>query len=233
MLLKRKYLLAILIFTLCIFTSTVQGKAMNTGFSTNELSKEEQESFISNINITLLTAEPAKKNILCFDVNESGLVAIGQVGSNRKVLCVYNAEGAFLYGYTFNCTGTFVAEWNSEYLNIYFVRSDVIISLDSDGNILDIKEVQNTIDNNAHNNTLLYSTSRIVGDTTYLVRNDMGIFNWVATSYSQIIAMDTNGVEHIIYDVPSPQPGEIVVSLIVILIFVSTTIASSIKKKVN
>ena len=203
--LKRGCLFLLFLFLFALFVNTIGVNAMNTGFSTEEINSQNEESFISYTAISPLKEEPGKKGIVCFDVNEKSMIAIGQdrVG-NKKTVCIYSADGSFLYGYTFNCAGSFTVEWDSEILNIYFVRSNVIISLDSDGNMLDIKKVQNTISNKSHTNALLSST-RIVGDTTYLIRNDMGLFNWIAVSYSQIVVIGADDVEHIIYDMNNIQ----------------------------
>lgn len=228
--LKRTFLFFSFLFMFVFLTNVKEVNAMNTGFSTEELTGEERNTFVSNIRISHFTMEPVKRSILCFDVNENGMIAIGRNGAYGKEVCIYAADGNFLYGYTFDCSQSFGVEWDNEYINIYFVRSDVIISLDSDGNILDIKKVQNTINNNTQSNHLLYSTTRSVGDTTYLIRNDMGIFNWIAFSYSQIIAIDATGTEYIIYDVNSTQSFKTVVFFVVILMCVSVAVAIIIRR---
>lgn len=222
---KLIYLLLSFVLLIVISTNAIEANAMNTGFSTEELSEETKNMFISNISISPLKAEPAKKDILCFDVNEQGMIAIGQKDSQRKEVCVYTSQGEFLYGYTFNCTQSFCVEWDEQYVNIYFVRSDVIISLDSDGNILDAKKTLDTIDNNSYINSLLFSTTRTVGNTTYLIRNDMGIFNWIAPSFSQIVTIDETGTESIIYDVNSMQFTKMIITTSFIFVFVLVAIA--------
>lgn len=222
---KLIYLLLSFVLLIVISTNAIEANAMNTGFSTEELSEETKNMFISNISISPLKAEPAKKDILCFDVNEQGMIAIGQKDSQRKEVCVYTSQGEFLYGYTFNCTQSFCVEWDEQYVNIYFVRSDVIISLDSDGNILDVKKTLDTIDNNSYINSLLFSTTRTVGNTTYLIRNDMGIFNWIAPSFSQIVTIDETGTESIIYDVNSMQFTKMIITTSFIFVFVLVAIA--------
>lgn len=207
--------LPIIIIVLC--STAVKADAMKTGFSTEELTQEDKNTFISNIDISLLTSEPVKQGIRCFDVNEEGMIAIAQNGRDGKEICVYSSDGTFLYGYVFDCSQSYGVEWDGANLNIYFVRSDVIISVDADGNILDIKKVRDTIDNNSYSNSLLYSTKRIVGNTTYVIRNDFGVFNWIATSYSELIAIDATGEEHVIYDVSSTQFIKTVVIFVAIL----------------
>lgn len=221
---KRIYLLISFALLIVISTNAIEVNAMNTKFSTEELSEETKTTFVSNINVSPLSAEPEKKGVLCFDVNEQGMIAVGQNDSQCKEICVYTSQGEFLYGYTFNCNQSFCVEWDEQHINIYFIRSDVIISLDSDGNILDIKGVQDTIDNNSYRNSLLYSTTRTVGNTTYLIRNDMGIFNWIASSFSQIVTIDATGMESIIYDVNSMQLTKMIVTISLICVFVLVAI---------
>ena len=148
------------------------------------------------------------------------MIAIGQKGPQGKEVCIYTPQGEFVYGYAFNCTQSFGVEWDEQHINIYFVRSDVIISLDSDGNILDIKRVQDTTDNNTYRNSLLYSTSRSSGDTTYIIKNDMGFFNWFASSYSQIITIDATGTECIIYDINPVQLTNVIVTIGIVCVLV-------------
>ena len=223
--LKQIYLCISFVLLIVISTNAIEVNAMNTGFSTEELSEETKTTFVSSINVSPLSDEPEKKGVLCFAVNEQGMIAVGQNDSQCKEICVYTSQGEFLYGYTFNCNQSFCVEWDEQHVNIYFIRSDVIISLDSDGNILDIKAAQDTIDNNTYRNSLLYSTTRTVGDTTYLIRNDMGIFNWIATSYSQIITIDATGTESIIYDVNSMQLTKTIVTISLICVFVFVAVA--------
>lgn len=228
--LKRSFLFLLSVFMIVLFTNMVEVKAMNTGFETNHFPTEEKNTFIANINILPIGKESAKKSITCFDVNNNRLIAIGQNTLDRKTICIYSSDGVFQYGYTFNCSGAFGVEWDEENLNIYFVRSGAIVSVTPTGEVLDVFEVQNTIDNNTHSNDVLYSTRRIIGDTTYLIRNDMGIFNWIAISYSQIITIDATGAECIIYDVNSTQFLNTVVLFIFILMFVSVAVALVIRE---
>ena len=123
-----------------------------------------------------------------------------------------------------------MSKWDKEYINIYFVRSDVIISLDSECKIIDIRRVQDTIANNTHRNYLLSSTCREIGDVTYQIRNDMGIFNWIALSYSQIVTVDSAGIETIIYDVNSNQFLIIVAISVIIFVFVSGVIVGVVRE---
>lgn len=214
----------------CIFILllSVNVSAINTGFSTGELSEELQKSFVSNVNLSAFTVTPEKKGLDCFDVNENGTVAIGQGIFRRKEVCVYSSEGIFLYGYAFNSSGDFAVEWDGEVINIYFVRSDVIMSVAPDGTVLDVEKVQSTIANSNYYRELCRSI-RTVGDTTYQARNDMGILNLFASSYSQVIVTDITGSESVFYDVNSIQLIKMIITVVVVCTFVTIVIVKLVK----
>ena len=199
---KQGFKLLFIVFLIIFVTNGTNVKAMKTGFSTEELSEEEKTTFISNTHLQVLKKEPEKRGIQCFDVSEEGLVAVGHNSSREedKEVCVYTSQGEFVYGYAFACGQSFAVEWDHENLNIYFIRSEVIISVDPKGGILDIRIVSSTIDNSIYLNDLEY-VRRTIGDMTYRVRCDMGILNIFTIYYSQIVIIDAAGIEHVIYDV--------------------------------
>lgn len=201
---KASRCLSVLLLVLFMTTLLPQVSAMNSGFSTQPLTDRETNLFISNVGLSLLTEEPSRKPIECFDVNTDQEIAIGQSDSNKKIVCVYSNNGVFQYGYKFNCSGRFGIEWDKQNLNIYFFRSDVIMSVSPDGAVLDIRNVENTLNNNDYRNAFFHTTQRTVADKTFVIRNDMGILNYLASSYSQLVTSDSTG-ETILYDVGSTQ----------------------------
>lgn len=217
---RRRCMFLAILLTLCLyFINTTKVYAMNTGFLTEKLSQKETDIFIENINILLLNEEPERKAIRCFDVSSDGLIALGQNNGERKEVCIYSTEGVFQYGYSFKCGQSFGVEWSNENINIYFVRSDVIVTLNCNGNIMAIAEVSDTIENNTYRNHLLYSQNRIVGNNTYSVKNDMGLLNLIATSYSQLLFVNADGEEVVLYDVNSTQFTQMLLICIGVIVF--------------
>lgn len=199
--------------------------AMNTGFSTGTLSKNDIETFIENVNISILENEPQRQAIECFDVDEEGTIAIGYSDSQNKTVCIYTNNGDFQYGYSFECSGKFGIEIHNRVLNIYFVRSDVAIAINSKGEIESILEIKNTSDNYNYWNNHVFLTKRKIGDNEYILKNDMGIFNVFASSYSQLIITNKNGEKSIMYDVNSTQFSNMVIKFIGVLVFICLVIA--------
>ncbi len=219
-----------IIFLLLLIGGGVEVFAMNTGFSTVSLSADDIDTFFKNVKISVLTDEPPKKAIECFSVNEDGLIAIGCSNLENKTVCIYSSDGDFQYGYSFKTTGSFGIELDKSVLNIYFVRSDVAISINPVGEVESILKIQNTSENNSYWNHSVFSTKRKIGDTEYAIKNDMGIFNVLATSYSQLIITNGNGEKSILYDVNSDQLFTTLVVFIMALAFVCLAVFAIIRE---
>ena len=212
---KKNYLFLLIALLSVLFANPIKVNALNTGFDTNDRPAEKKESSISNINLSLITEEPAKKGIVCFDVNDNHLIAVGQrTASIKKTVCVYSTDGVFQYGYTFESYGAFGLEWDNENLNIYFVRGDIIVSVTPSGEVVDVLEIQDTKSNNEYSSELLYSTKRTIGNTEYSIESDFGAFlDFFAPLYSQIVITNENGERSFIYDVNDEQLFNMVLSI--------------------
>ncbi len=170
------------------------------GFSTQPISDEQKAQIVENLNITLLTEEPSHRIIQCFDVREDGRIAIGTTGFFKHAIYVYDS-GEFLYGYSFKGAGDFGIEWNGDCINIYSVRSDLLKTVSPQGEVEEILEIPYTYDNDRYSDYLLYSTERNIGGNKYVVKKNVGIFNFLAGySYSQLFVTDDVGSTSILYD---------------------------------
>ncbi len=227
---KYIYRFLSLVFVLLFLTGVLETKAMNTGFATEDFTEEKKAQIMENIDITLFTTTPQKRGILCFDVNEKGMIAVYQEHSDNKEVCIYTSQGEFLYGYSIKTNGSIRVEWDNENINVLFVRGGILASVDPKGNILDLKEVPSTVENSIYLLDL-ESTYRKVGETKYRIRNDQGlILNVLTFSFSQIVVMDPDGTERIIYDINTEQLIKKILILILISICVTTVIVGIVRE---
>ncbi len=213
-----------------------------TATASSNLTEDEINKVLSNVNIILLKKEPSKKNIDCFDVRNDGAVAILQNrSSNRRVICIYDNKSEFLYGYEFTTTGSAAIEWNDDLLSIYLIRSESIISVDSNGNVVDVSEYELTSEQNSHINYLISSSPRVINEITYTPKND-GIARFLGTSFSKLVVKDDNGTETVFYESDISSQNEIyydickyaVLTITAVLAITLTTILSiTIKKKLK
>lgn len=222
----RKKIFVMLFFAVLLYvcgTSAVV-LAMNTGFSTQTMNTEDQKTFLSNIQLVKEEKEPDKNGIVCFDVNEDGLIAIGTRDSSQKSVAIYNLSGDYKYSYNFNCNQSFGVEWDGNNLIIYFVRSNVAALVDENGTIPELREIENTTENNSYWNHSVFSTQRTVGEYKYIIKNDMGPFNIFASSYSQLVAEDEQGNQTILYNVNNAQMTKTIIIFIAVIAFVATAV---------
>ena len=213
------------IISLIICNGGVNAFAMNTGFSTSEMNSKDQHTFLSNINLSQIYDEPQKSTIECFDVSESELIAIGSATSEKKYISVYDATGEFQYGYAFNCNQSFGIQWDDTNLIIFFVRSDVAALFDSNGTNMELRMINDTIDNNSYWNHSVFSKEKELNGNMYTIKNNMGLLNVFASNYSQLIKTDSDGNETIIYDVSTVQTLKTVFIITAVFLFVALVIS--------
>ena len=177
----------------------ISASALNTGFSVADMSKEEQEKIEGNMQLKLITSEPTKYPVACFDVREDGMLVIGcDAGRYKKTICVYN-QGEFQYGYTFTSAGAFEVEWDGDLINLCTVRSSLVISIDANGQILQISKIEDTFVNNSYWYDV-GANEKSVQDQTYAIQNDLGLLNLFAMNYSQLTSTNADGQTTVLYD---------------------------------
>ena len=228
---KRLYMFLIILLFGCICGRNTSVYAMGINeFETEEMSVNDIESFLDNVNLFLVNTEPAQKPIKCFDANEQGMVAIGTEDGNNKAIAIYSGNGIFQYGYRFQTEGSYGLELNNEELKIYFVRSDVAISISLSGELKNVSRISDTSENNTYWNRYVRATNRNKGEYRYVLRNDIGILGVFASSYSQLYRTDSFGNEQLVYDANSFQFFNILIMFLGILVFVCIVVIVIIKE---
>ena len=215
----KRILLTVFILFIFLWNGTSTVFAMNTGFSTEDMESGDQQIFLSNVKLSLITEEPEKQAITCFDVNDDGLVVVGSEDSTKKIVLVYDSDGTFQYGYAFNCSGSFGLEWDNNNIIIYFVRSSVAATFDARGTYLELKKIQDTTNNNYYWNHFVNATKRTINGEQYIMRNNMGLLNLFASSYSQLIKIDADENIINIYDVSSEYNIKFIVVFVAVILF--------------
>lgn len=233
--LKRKEIY-IFIFLLIWFVNCFQVSAMNTGYTTETLSKDKQKEIAALLDVRLLTDEPEKRAIECFDVNEKGLVAMGFAKisqSGRRTIAVYSDKGDFQYGYQFKTNGAFYLEWAGDNVIIHIVRGDWVVSVNPVGNVEEIQIVPQTLENSRFRRNVIQAKEKQINDEIYYLKNDMGILNFVASDYSQLWHVTSEDNEILIYDVNDAHFLRKIVWLIGICLFVGMIFLGVRKEFVN
>lgn len=78
--------------------------------------------------------------------------------------------------------------------------------------------------NNSLWNQIAKRKSVNIGQASYYVENDMGIFNFLASSYSQLITEDSQGNQTILYDVNNTQMTKTIVAFFAVIVFAAVVV---------
>lgn len=220
-----KKILSLIIAFVLIVGMGIFALASPTPFVTTPLTNEEQATFIKNVPVKKIDSMNWTNPIHFFDVNEDEMILLLFGGSSEYVVCVCNSDFEFQYGYSFDGSGSVACEWSGNDIMVYFVRSDVYAKLDKNGQWTELNRVPYSSENDKLKNNNLYGKREItVNNTTYKIQNDMGILNYVQIEhrFSQLIKIDENNNETILYDVSNEQTIRTIMVLIFIIGFVST-----------
>lgn len=222
--------------TMIIILFTVQVcfvSALESGFSTEKMSSDEQKNIISNLRIERTDKEPKNSALLCFDVSDDGYIAIGSNSLSQKNISVYDEKGSFIYGYTFKSDGSFGVGWKNDFLVIYLVRENASITLNNNGEVLLCEEIKDTAENSSYWNDEIFSAERTRNNTRYTMKNKSKLLNIFATSYSVLEKTDESGVS-IIYDNSSNYEIKLIaecMGIIVLIIIAIICLTKQFKKK--
>lgn len=188
---------------------------------TEEMSEDSKKDFLTNMGISVTTEESSPDVIVCFDVNEAGLIAIGHENSERKTVDIYNSDGSFQYGYRFHYNAEFRIKWTENNLILYFVRSSVLVELDPNGNAIHVLKTKDSVEAFENQDNLTFSHTKKVGDVKYVMRKNIGPLNLFTLSYSQVVKVTSDGCETVIYDASSVHLARVVWIVLLGTVFIA------------
>lgn len=221
------------IILLCILVNSKVIYANNNELETNAISDSDKENIWDEFKIVYSNEKPETDyTIEHFDVNTDGTIAL--VFTNSTI-GVYDFNGEYLYMISFDTVGSYEVFWLDNNLVILDERQDNAVEIDSSGNLVDIFVLDYNYGSNQRFYPYFMSTKREVDDTKFVIRNNLGVLNVLAKffAYSQLVKIDSNGTETILYDVSYNQRATVIIYSILImggLTIVVTILIRQIKK---
>lgn len=198
----QRLTIALLIFAIAA-SVPVSAKELTAGLSTEAISDEDQR--IAQFPITLVTEAPHRAGITCFAVSEDGRIALGWSAMGSHEVAVYNKDFTWQWGIRFSSPGSFGLELAPDGLLIYLVREQLAVLADQSGKIRGIRQIAASVENDRYWREHINAIIKENSDGQYRLCNDMGILNWTATSYSQLVRTDANGNQQVLYDATTAQ----------------------------
>lgn len=222
----------IMICVICILMSrkVVFAETEQTGLITEPLSAE---SLDVHGKITMMEQMVDGLKIECFAVSEQGLIAVGSAGSSdTKYIGIYDGTGSYQYGYICQVSGTYALDWDGDNLLFYSGgKEQKLFSVNPDGVVESVEKVTSDSKNDSYVQWVMRASKKVYGDKTYKLcnRDSYSIFDQRA--YSQLILVDADGKETLIYDANyNPIPYIIVGLGCLVFVVIVFSIAYKIQK---
>ncbi len=203
--------------------------AMTTGFEVNPVETD------NNIGIKIENKEYHSVSIKCFDVSDTGLIAIGTDEGSEKHVNLYDNNGTFKYGYSFTDYGTYGVGFDDENILIYISRGETVYLVDRQGNCLEKCDIINNIENNSYWNNVVFAKTKESSGNKYYLSKSPGLLGMVSPFYSRLIKKELNGEETILLDVSNEHDVYITSLIIVsiIVISISIVVVKNFGQKIN
>lgn len=218
---KSKFVIVFILIAILLSTTSYTGAyAITTGFDVESITTEKAKEFLDNINLNYENEETSCHSIKCFDISDTGLIAIGIDEDTEKHINVYDNTGTFQYGYSFENQGTYGIEFDNDNLIIYTVRGQMAYLLDNKGNCLEVFEICKTSENNSYWQHNVYAKSKSVGNSKYVLSKII-IFS---PSYTKLTKISSDGSEFVIIDVSTDSIVYIIIIIIIALIIIGISI---------
>ena len=208
----------IVIFVLVVNLLNFSGFAVDSD-TTLYKEKSNEEKFndvIDSLHFEVVDLEPVSM-LLCIDISEDNIIALASGNGSGSLISFYDNDGAFKYSLSFYSAGDFGLKWQKENIKIFFERGDYEVTINKDGEVIDIAVIDNVDDMRFIVDELYFSTKSVVNDTVYELKKNSIFLNKLSSGYSQLIITDTNGNTSIVCDVGEFQTYE---TLSVIIVFV-------------
>ncbi len=143
-----------------------------------------------------------------FDVNQKGQYALAYDGIVKDRVLVYDAEGNWLWGFTFYNDGALYVRWNEDNILVYFVRSDVIVEVDKNGNCIGMWYVLDTPERYRYVDEIFDAKECTVNGDTYRAEH------WLFThelirwgKYPRLVKITPEGEKTVLFDRTIGQLG--------------------------
>ena len=152
--------------------------------------------------------------ISCFDINLDGRIAVGYVNkSSRAYISVYNEDYEFIKGYSIRIHGDYGIVWDGKNLVIYIVRGNYLVYLDDAGNVVAIKESNNS---DYMMLKVFQAPTHETDGRLYRLENVNSFFDSFSSRYSMLSVYE-NGEKRILFDGGTTYQIKVIFAILSIL----------------
>lgn len=225
---KLNTIITIMVIITILLTSKFSIVALaddNINFDMNEISTSELSDNLIN-SLYLSEKETTGKNVRNFDISLDGNILLSMSDNSINV---YDNSLNFMYSLKFNTNGSSIAFWYNNMVAIYLDKSDTIICLNKNGDIINAYHVENTIENSKMYRNLEKSTIE-TGRHTYKLSFSSSFQRICSPDYTMLIRINKeNNTKEVVYENDSASYNIIVVIVAFTLLILIISLAVYIK----
>ena len=186
------------------------------------LSEQEAAAYASEITFSAINNPVTTMPISCFDISSDGLIAVCFTSVSSNIICVYSEDFTYLYGFSLYSAGSVGVSWIKDELNVYFVRSGILVTVDEQANITGISGFSDPVQSNRFYQNEILVTTRTFEGKQYKLDNP-GIQKLTNQDYARLSVQDSTGEVRVLYG-DSAFPSEIVIVLLVSAVIMTVAI---------
>lgn len=217
-----------LLCAVCV-SFTIGTAALSAAPETRPIEQEECDRLRRSVGITVLDQEPNIRSLTGFDIRADGAVLLG-TDDPQKTVAAYAQDGTFLFGFTFRCSGDHGVKWDDDgRVLLYLVRSDIVLTVDRAGNVLNAVELPaDNAENAAYVREEWLPKKRVIDGTAYRLKKGNGILGVFLPNYAELVRIDETGEEQIVIDlraehrlsaVPAITVSAVFIALLLLIVF--------------
>ncbi|MBR3928635.1 MAG: hypothetical protein IKJ65_06505 [Clostridia bacterium] len=232
---KHMKWLIVLIAVMLLVGIPLTASALDAGLETEPVSEEEMAELIARKanKFTKFTSYSSPRVIKCFDVREDHMIVVGSMkDATTAIIAVYDRDGVFQYGFETEIYGSFRVMWSGNDIVFYAIRSSLLLKINEDGKITDIRRVLSTTGKSVYDQKVLLSKKREVDGVTYRMTNGSVFADLLRGSLKKITRTDAQGTS-VVYDASGHQRLRIVnVAVVAVLApaFIAVCVVANVKK---
>jgi len=232
---KHRKWLIVLVAVLLLVGIPLTASALDAGLETEPVSEAEMFELIAReANEFTKFTSYSPLVIKCFDVREDHMIVVGSMkGTTTAIIAVYDGDGVFQYGFETEIYGSFRVMWSGNDIVFYAIRSSLLLKINEDGKITDIRRVAHTTGKSAYDQKVLLSKTREVDGVTYRITNGSVFTDFFRGAFKKITRTDAQGTS-VVYDASGHQRLRIVsVAVAVGLVlpaFIAVCVVANVKK---
>lgn len=207
------FVMAIILIALTVCNSY----ATNSDFLKLIDCNETYDNILQKISIKCIDEEPIKKPVKCFGV-AGRYIAIGVEDGEQKTVVIYDTQGEFQKAYTFKSEGSFGISFDKNILQLYLLRSNVVLSIDIQNNTFETYSFKYDNKSNEYIKHEIKAKKKTVDGKTYEMSNGAKLIDFISWKYSKIYMTDENEKCVVFYDAKTSYSSFLIVTVFVVII---------------